>query len=145
MRNDELEVKTSATNPARAVPSNCFQGIAAMDIVDDLLPLQPAVFHILMVLAEGDNHGYAIIGAITARTDGRVKIGAGTLYRSVQRMLEDGLVVEIDERPAPEEDDERRRYYRITPFGRKAARAEAQRLADLVQLARSSGLAPRKA
>ncbi|HVQ43150.1 MAG TPA: helix-turn-helix transcriptional regulator [Vicinamibacterales bacterium] len=116
-----------------------------MDIVDDLLPLQPAVFHILMVLAEGDNHGYAVIGAIAARTDGRVKIGAGTLYRSVQRMLEDGLVTEIDERPAPEEDDERRRYYRITPFGRKAAMAETQRLADLVRLARSSGLAPRKA
>jgi len=116
-----------------------------MDIVDDLLPLQPAVFHILMVLAEGDNHGYAIIGAIAARTDGRVKIGAGTLYRSIQRMLEDALVTEVDERPAPEEDDERRRYYRITPFGRKAAMAETQRLADLVKLARSSGLAPRKA
>ena len=116
-----------------------------MDTVDDLLPLQPAVFHILMVLAEGDNHGYAIIGAIAARTDGRVKIGAGTLYRSIQRMLEDGLVTEIDERPAPEEDDERRRYYRITPFGRKAAMAETQRLADLVKLARSSGLTPRKA
>ena len=116
-----------------------------MDTVNDLLPLQPAVFHILMVLAEGDNHGYAVIGAITARTDGRVKIGPGTLYRSVQRMLEDGLVTEIDERPAPEEDDERRRYYRITPLGRKAAIAETQRLADLVRLARSSGLAPRKA
>lgn len=116
-----------------------------MDTVDDLLPLQPAVFHILMVLAERDNHGYAIIGAIAARTDGRVKIGAGTLYRSVQRMLEDGLVSEIDERPAPEDDDERRRYYRITPLGRKAARGEAQRLADLVKLARESGLAPRKA
>jgi DNA-binding PadR family transcriptional regulator len=115
-----------------------------MDIVDDLLPLQPAVFHILMVLAEGDNHGYAVIGAIKARTDGRVKIGAGTLYRSVQRMLEDGLIAELDERPAPEEDDERRRYYRITPLGRKAAQAETQRLADLVKLARSSGLAPRK-
>jgi DNA-binding PadR family transcriptional regulator len=96
-------------------------------------------------LAEGDNHGYAIIGAIAARTDGRVKIGAGTLYRSVQRMLEDGLITELDERPAPEEDDERRRYYRITTFGRRAARAEAQRLAELVRLARSSGLAPRKA
>ena len=116
-----------------------------MDIVDDLLPLQPAVFHILMVLAEGDNHGYAIIGAIAARTDGRVKIGAGTLYRSIQRMLEDGLITEVDERPAPEEDDERRRYHRITPFGRKAAMAETQRLADLVKRARSSGLAPRRA
>ena len=116
-----------------------------MDTLDAPLPLQPAVFHILMALAEGDQHGYAIVQAIAERTDGRVRIGPATLYRSLQRMLEDGLVVEIDERPAPEEDDERRRYYRITPHGRKTARAEAQRLADLVKLARMSGLAPRRA
>ena len=116
-----------------------------MDTLDARLPLQPAVFHILMALAEGDQHGYAIVQAIAERTDGRVRIGPATLYRSLQRMLEDGLVVEIDERPAPEDDDERRRYYRITPAGRKTARAEAQRLADLVKLARMSGLAPRKA
>jgi DNA-binding PadR family transcriptional regulator len=71
-------------------------------------------------------------------------MGAGTLYRSLHRMLEEGLVVEIDQRPRPGEDDERRRYYRMTPLGRKAARAEAQRLADLVRLARASGLAPKK-
>lgn len=115
-----------------------------MDRVDDLLPLQPAVFHILMALAEDDRHGYAIIQAIAERTDRRIRMSAGTLYRSIHRMLEDGLVVEIDKRPDPE-DDERRRYYRITPLGRKAARAEAQRLADLVNLARASGLAPKKA
>jgi DNA-binding PadR family transcriptional regulator len=109
-----------------------------------LLPLQPAVFHILMALAEDDRHGYAIIQAIAERTDRRIRMSAGTLYRSIHRMLEDGLVVEIDKRPDPE-DDERRRYYRITPLGRKAARAEAQRLADLVNLARASGLAPKKA
>lgn len=113
-----------------------------MDTVDDLLPLQPAVFHILMALAEEDRHGYALIQAIAERTEGRVRMGAGTLYRSLHRMLEEGLVVEIDQRP--QEDDERRRYYRMTPLGRKAARAEAQRLADLVRLARASGLAPKK-
>ena len=107
-------------------------------------PLPAAVFHILMVLAEDDQHGYAITQTIAARTEGRVRIGPATLYRSLQRMLEDGLVVEVRERPAPDEDDERRRYYAITPLGRKTARAEVQRLADLVKLARMSGLAPRK-
>lgn len=116
-----------------------------MDIVDDLLPLPPAVLHILMVLAEGDQHGYAIIQAIETRTGRKVRIGAGTLYRSLHRMLDDGLVVELDERPAPRNDDERRRYYRITALGRKAARAEAERLSELVRLARISGLAPKKA
>lgn len=131
------------TNPGPAA-SNPGETIATVDTVDDLLPLQPAVFHILMVLAEEDRHGYAIIQAIAERTERRVRMGAGTLYRSLHRMLDDGLVVEIDQRPRPEDDDERRRYYRITPLGRKAARAEAQRLADLVSLARASGLAPRK-
>lgn len=116
-----------------------------MDRVDDLLPLQPAVFHILMTLAEDDRHGYAIIQAIAERTGGRFRIGAGTLYRSIHRMLAEGLVIEIDGRRRPEEDDERRRYYRITPFGRKAARAEAHRLSDLVSLAVASGLSPKKA
>jgi DNA-binding PadR family transcriptional regulator len=106
--------------------------------------LQPAVFHILMALAEDDRHGYALIQAIAERTERRIRLSAGTLYRSIHRMLEEGLVVEIHTRPGPEE-DERRRYYRITPLGRKAARAEAQRLADLVNLARASGLAPEKA
>jgi DNA-binding PadR family transcriptional regulator len=112
---------------------------------DTLLPLPQATFHILMALADEDRHGYAIIQDIAKRTGGAVKIGAGTLYRSIQRMLEDGLLTEIDERPAPDEDDERRRYYRITPFGRAVARAEARRLAGLVRLARASGFAPRRA
>jgi DNA-binding PadR family transcriptional regulator len=106
--------------------------------------MSPAVFHILLALAEGDQHGYAILQSVGQRTGGRVRLGPGTLYRSIQNMLEDGLIVEIDERPDPEEDDERRRYYRITPAGRKAARAEAQRFAELVDLARASGLAPKK-
>ena len=112
---------------------------------ETLLPLQPAVFHILMAVADDDRHGYAIIQDVAQRTDGAVKLGAGTLYRSIQRMLEDGLLIEVDERPDPEEDDERRRYYRITPFGRAVARAEARRLTELVKLARASGFVPKRA
>jgi DNA-binding PadR family transcriptional regulator len=113
--------------------------------VDELLPLQPATFHILMALADEDRHGYAIIQDIAVRTDGAIKLSAGTLYRSLQRMLEDGLIEETEDRPAPDEDDERRRYYRITKFGRTVARAEARRLQDLVRLARASGFVPRSA
>jgi DNA-binding PadR family transcriptional regulator len=110
-----------------------------------LLPLPPATFHILMALAEDDRHGYAIIQDVAARTGGELKLSAGTLYRSIQRMLEQGLIVETDERPAPDQDDERRRYYRITPYGEAVARAEARRLTQLVKLARQSGFAPGRA
>jgi DNA-binding PadR family transcriptional regulator len=113
--------------------------------LEDLLPLPPATLHILMALAEGDRHGYAILQDVAARTGGQVKLGAGTLYRSIGRMLEQGLIEELRERPAPENDDERRRYYRITPFGTAVARAEARRLQDLVRLARASGFVPRNA
>jgi DNA-binding PadR family transcriptional regulator len=112
---------------------------------DALLPLPPVTFHILVALADEDRHGYAIMQDVTSRTGGALKLGAGTLYRSVQRMLEQGLVVEINARPAPELDDERRRYYRITPFGRTVAKAEARRLAQMLKLARASGFAPGKA
>jgi DNA-binding PadR family transcriptional regulator len=112
---------------------------------ESLLPLPPATFHILVALADEDRHGYAIMQDVTARTAGALKLGAGTLYRSVQRMLEQGLIVEISVRPAPELDDERRRYYRITPFGRSVAKAEARRLAQMLKLARASGFAPGKA
>src|SRR5580765_2896099 len=98
---------------------------------DDLLPLPEATLHILMSLADDDRHGYAIIQDVSARTRGRVRLSPGTLYRSIQRMLEDGLIVETRERPAPEEDDERRRYYRITPFGSAVATAESRRLREL--------------
>lgn len=113
--------------------------------VEDLLPLPPATFHILMAVADEDRHGYAIIKEIAARTDNAVRMGAGTLYRSVQRMVQQGLIVEVDERPAPDEDDERRRYYRITKFGVAVAKAEARRLQDLVRIARASGFAPKSA
>jgi DNA-binding PadR family transcriptional regulator len=109
------------------------------------LPLQPATFHILVALADEDRHGYAIIQDIAARTGGAIRLSAGTLYRSIQRMLEDGLIVEPRERPRPDEDDERRRYYRITALGTAVARAEARRLADLVKMARARGLAPERA
>ncbi len=108
-------------------------------------PLPPAVFHILVALADADRHGYAIIQEVAARTGGDVTLSAATLYRSVQRMLEQGLVVESKVRPAPEQDDERRRYYRITPRGRALARAEARRLEELVRLARAHGITPARA
>jgi len=109
--------------------------------IESMLPLQPAMFHILMALAEDDRHGYAIIQDVAARTNGRMKLSAGTLYRSIQKMLEQGLIEELTnrERPKPELDDDRRRYYRITPLGIAVARAEARRLAQLVQLARDCG------
>lgn len=112
---------------------------------DALLPLPPVTFHILMALADDDRHGYAIIQEVAARTNGAVRLGAGTLYRSIQRMIAQDLIAETRERPAPELDDERRRYYRLTPFGKAVARAEAGRLADLVKLARASGFVPKKA
>ncbi|HEV3140206.1 MAG TPA: PadR family transcriptional regulator, partial [Vicinamibacterales bacterium] len=112
---------------------------------ETFLPLPSATLHILLALADEDRHGYAIIQDVAARTDGALKLSAGTLYRSIQRMLEDGLIVEPRERPDPDEDDERRRYYRITPLGRAVAKAEVRRLADLVRMARACGLAPGKA
>lgn len=112
---------------------------------ESLLPLQSAAFHILLALAETDLHGYAIIQDVAVRTGGEVKLGAGTLYRTIQRMLEQGLIEERLERPAPEDDDERRRYYGITSFGLSVARAEARRLAQLVKLAKASGLVPGRA
>jgi DNA-binding PadR family transcriptional regulator len=113
--------------------------------IDALLPLPEATFHILLALADSDRHGYAIIQDVAERTGGEVTLGAGTLYRSIQRMQEQGLIVETRERPSPELDDERRRYYRITPLGAAVARAESRRLARLVRLARARGLAPKTA
>ena len=112
--------------------------------IDALLPLPPATFHILMAVADGDRHGYAIIQDIAARTGGEVRMSAGTLYRSIQRMQEQGLIVESRRRPDPEEDDERRRYYQITALGSAVARAEARRLTQLLKLARARGIAPER-
>jgi DNA-binding PadR family transcriptional regulator len=104
--------------------------------------LTPAIFHILLALADGERHGYGIMQEIGLRTGGRLRLGPGTLYRSIKKMLGDGLIEETEERPDPELDDERRRYYRLTERGRQFARAEAKRLADLVSVARSKCLLP---
>lgn len=120
-------------------------GMKTRSPVEELIPLPSAMFHILVSLADADRHGYAIIQDVAARTEGEVKLGPGTLYRSIQRMLELDLIAETDTRPAAAVDDERRRYYRITPLGRQVARAEAERLSSLVKLARATGLLSRKA
>ncbi|PYR24488.1 MAG: PadR family transcriptional regulator [Acidobacteria bacterium] len=105
---------------------------------EDLLPLPTAVFHILVALADRERHGYGIMQDIAARTDGKTRLSPGTLYGSIKRMLERGLIQESDERPDPELDDERRRYYRITEFGRRVAGAETERLSKLVSQAVAS-------
>ncbi len=112
------------------------------DDIKALLPLQPTTFHILLSLTDEDRHGYAIILEVSRRTQGELKLSAGTLYRSIQRMVELGLITETRTRPRSF-DDERRRYYRITPLGRAVAEAEAGRLRDLLKMARICGVAPR--
>ena len=110
-----------------------------------LLPLPAASFHVLLALAEEDRHGYAILLDVERRTGGEVRLSAATLYRTLERLLQGGLIEELAERPAPELDDERRRYYRITPFGAQVARSETARLQKLVRLARSAGIVPQAA
>lgn len=100
---------------------------------EDLLPLTPAMFHILLALADRERHGYHIMQEVEERTEGNVRLGPGTLYGSIKRMLADGWIEETEERPDPEMDDERRRYYRLTDFGYRVATAEAERLARLVK------------
>ncbi len=107
---------------------------------EELLPLTPTVFHILLALADAERHGYAIMSDVAAQTGGQLRMGPGTLYGSIKRMMAAGLIEEADERPAPDLDDERRRYYRLTPFGRTAAAAESRRLAKLLSVARGKGL-----
>ena len=104
------------------------------------LPLTPAMFHILLALADKERHGYEIMREVDERTEGKMRVGPGTLYGSIKRMLNDGLIEELDERPDPELDDERRRYYRLSDLGRRVATAEAERLDKLVKSARSKKL-----
>src|ERR671923_65315 len=99
------------------------------------LPLTPPMFQVLVALADGEKHGYAIIKEVHRRTDGKVRLSAGTLYALIKRFVQDGLIVECDERPDPALDDERRRYYRLTPRGRRLAIAEIERLESLVGIA----------
>ena len=107
-----------------------------------LLPLTPAVFHILLTLADGERHGYGIMQEIAARTNGMMRMGPGTLYGSIKRMLTDGLIEAAEERPDPELDDERRRYYRLTDFGQRVVEAEALRLEQIVRLAHAKKILP---
>ena len=109
--------------------------------------LTPAAFHIMLVLADGENHGYAIMREVAEHTGGSMRLGPGSLYGTIKRMLADGWIVESDERPDPELDDERRRYYRLTGVGRRLVQTEAERLEQLVNIARAKRLlrSPRSA
>jgi DNA-binding PadR family transcriptional regulator len=101
----------------------------------EMPPLTPAVFHVLLALADSERHGYAIMQEVAESTGGRIKMGPGTLYGTIKRLLE-----ESDERPDPELDDERRRYYRLTALGQRAVRAEALRYAEMAEVARRKRL-----
>jgi DNA-binding PadR family transcriptional regulator len=105
------------------------------DSVEALLPLPLPIFHMLLALSEGDRHGYALKREILQRTGGKLNLGSGALYGSINKMLEQGWIEESDERPDAHLDDERRRYYRITPLGLRVAQAEAVRLRQLVRFA----------
>ena len=107
---------------------------------EELLPLTPRVFHILLALVDGPEHGYQIMKEVEARSGGKVRIGPGTLYEGVQRLVKNGLIEESTERPEAELDDQRRRYYQLTDLGQQTLEAEADRLADLVGFARSKKL-----
>ena len=110
--------------------------------VEGMLPLAPAFLHILIALGDGERHGYSIMQDVADRTGGRVRMSPGTLYGSIKRMLADGLIEELTTGAAGA--DERRRYYRLTRFGRRVAAAEADRLSSLLSQARASGLVPRR-
>lgn len=106
-------------------------------------PLTPAMFHVLLALAGDDLHGYAILKEVGLRTGGKVRLSTGTLYGIVKRLLSDGLIAELRSRPAESEDDKRRRYYRLTPAGRQVAAAEAERMDEVLSVARSRNLLKR--
>lgn len=104
---------------------------------ETLLPLTPAVFHIMLALASDDRHGYGIMQEVNQFTSGKLRLGPGTLYRSIKQMLAEGLIIEWDERSDPTIDDQRRRYYRLTDFGQQVLNAETERLEHLLQIARA--------
>ena len=106
------------------------------------LPLTPAMLDVLIALADRERHGYAILKEIKRRTDGRVEMSAGTLYGIIRRLYTDGIIEESDERPDPDLDDERRRYYRLTDFGRRVVTAEAERMEGVLQMVRAKNLLP---
>lgn len=108
-----------------------------------VIPLTPPVFHILLALVDRELHGYAIIKDVERRSGGRVRLSTGTLYAAIKRLLDSGWIEDWDERPDPEQDDQRRRYYCLTSFGRAVAQAEARRMVELVGIARQKKLVPR--
>jgi len=111
-----------------------------VDVPEDLIPLTPRVFHILLALVDEEQHGYRIMKEVEARSEGKVRIGPGTLYEAIQRLVKNKLIEESNERPDAEMDDQRRRYYRLTKLGRGVLSAESERLAALVGFARSKDL-----
>lgn len=118
--------------PRRATPN------AEEKPPEDFLPLTPAVFHILVALGNGEAHGYAIMQDVLERTRGSLRLSAGTLYGAISRLLDEGLIEESEERPDPEMDDTRRRYYRLSDFGSRVFAAEAKRLQELLRAARAT-------
>jgi DNA-binding PadR family transcriptional regulator len=108
--------------------------------MDPYGPLTPAMFHVLLALAGDDLHGYAILKEVELRTGGKVRLSTGTLYGIIKRLLNDGLITELRSRPAESDDDERRRYYRLTPQGRQVAAEEAERMDEVLSIARSRNL-----
>ena len=110
---------------------------------ETLLPLRPSVFHILLALSDGDLHGYGIMQEVAEHTDGQIKLGPGTLYGAIKRLLADQLITETDERPDPDLDDERRRYYRLTDFGQRVLKAEVRRISRMVSVAQKKRLIPK--
>src|SRR3569832_879453 len=110
---------------------------------ESLLPLSPAMFQVLIALADGDKHGYAIIKEVARRTDGEVKLSAGTLYAIIRRFEEEKVIDECEHRPDPSLDDERRRYYRLTAIGREVAQAEGRRMESALRMAQAKNLIPR--
>ena len=107
---------------------------------EDFLPLTPAVFHVLLSLAGGERHGYAIMQEVVTSTGGRIKMGPGTLYGTIKRLLQSGLIQECESRVDPKLDDERRRYYRLTALGQRVVKAEAGRYQEMADLARGKKL-----
>jgi DNA-binding PadR family transcriptional regulator len=110
---------------------------------EELLPLTPQMFEVLIALADGEKHGYAVLKEVARRTGGEIRLSAATLYTIIRRFVQDGVIVETAERPDPALDDERRRYYRLTDFGRRVARAEAARMETALGMARAKKLVPR--
>jgi len=110
---------------------------------ESFLPLRPSVFHILLALADGDLHGYGIMQEVAEHTAGQIKLGPGTLYGTIKRLLADKLILEVDDRPDPELDDERRRYYRLTEFGQRVLKAEVRRMSQMISVAQRKRLIPK--